>query len=361
MNKPNKPNPTKRGMSLPVSPAKNGATPQANQPRVQSLIQRGAGGTPSRDAKLQAAQRRRTQRTRTNLIMAGAAVVLVAALGFLLAPLLKQSGGVASGPGTNGAIATIQEGDYHSLAFKPDDPNVVFFGHHNGILRSTDGGATWSNLVSQTNFDAMGMAVSRKDPNQIYIAGHDIFQASSDGGNSWHSLNNGLPGTDIHGFAMNPTDPNLLSAFVVGHGLFRSSDAGKTWVVSGGQTPGDVMTLASGGGNPETLYAGSMSSGVLQSTDGGQSWSPMSGAAASAMTVAADPTAKQTLYAGASDGIYKSTDGGQSWNRLAASPSNVMLLAVSPANPKRVLAFSLAGDKALVYRSDDGGQTWGGR
>jgi photosystem II stability/assembly factor-like uncharacterized protein len=342
------------------APTKNTGNRSANGQRPPSQSQRVADGQPGRATKARLAAQRKQQRNSSRLMVAAAIVVLAVAVGFVLTSMFAKSS--SSGPGVNRAIATIKAADFHTLAFKPDDPNVVFFGHHNGVMRSNDGGATWSNLVAQTNFDAMGMAISPNNPNQIYIAGHYIFQASSDGGNSWHSLGNTLPGGDIHGFAMNPTDANLLSAFVVGYGLFHSSDAGKTWVAAGGQIPGDVMTLASGGGSPETLYAGSMSSGTLQSSDGGQSWSPMTGAAAGAMTVVADPTARQTLYAGASDGIYKSTDGGASWNHLPLTASNVMLLAVSPAKPQRLLAISVdSSGTGLVYRSDDGGQTWGGR
>ena len=66
----------------------------------------------------------------------------------------RDAGGAAS----REPIAVLRTGDFHALAFSPDDPNVVFFGHHNGVMRSDDGGRTWRPLVERRNLDAMGGA-----------------------------------------------------------------------------------------------------------------------------------------------------------------------------------------------------------
>jgi len=70
-------------------------------------------------------------------------------------------------------VGVLETSDFHALAFSPENPNVVFFGHHNGIMRSDDGGRTWVALVDRPNFDAMGIAVSHVNAQQIYIAGHN--------------------------------------------------------------------------------------------------------------------------------------------------------------------------------------------
>jgi len=127
----------------------------------------------------------------------------------------------------SGAIATLQTLDYHALALSPTDANVVFFGHHNGIMRSDDGGRTWRPLVDRSGFDAMNLAVSRTNPKQVYLAGHEVFQMSMDAGATWRPLDSDLPGLDIHAFAMDPDDPNRLTAFVVGRGTFQSTDGGR--------------------------------------------------------------------------------------------------------------------------------------
>lgn len=270
---------------------------------------------------------------------------------------------VTVGRGVGGTpIATLQTADYHALAFSPDDPSVVFFGHHNGVMRSSDGGRTWRPLMERRNFDAMGMAISRANAREAYLAGHDVFQVSTDGGVSWQPLTHNLPGTDIHGFAMSPDDPSRLYAFVVGHGAFTSADGGRTWQRLPGQLPGDVMALTAAGGKPETLYAGSMQSGVLRSTDGGARWTPaVNGLGSrSVMALAVDQNARQTIYAGVEGGLYKSTDSAASWSKLPFPGDNAAALAVSPTNPNVVLAINARQREGLVYRSEDGGQTWGG-
>src|SRR5438094_10148380 len=94
-------------------------------------------------------------------------------LGGLLVLVALIAGALAlrAGRERGGALATLTTGDFHALAFSPTDPDVIFFGHHNGILRSADGGRTWRPLVERRNFDAMGLAVSRANPRQVYLAG----------------------------------------------------------------------------------------------------------------------------------------------------------------------------------------------
>jgi photosystem II stability/assembly factor-like uncharacterized protein len=283
-------------------------------------------------------------------------------LGFLLALLAAVAVGVvwrvsSEGGGTTGVLAT---SDFHALAFSPTDANTVFFGHHNGIMRSTDGGRTWAALVDRPNFDAMGLAVSRANPRHMYLAGHDIFQVSTDAGTSWQPVEHNLPGTDIHGFAMSPDDPSHLLALVAGQGGFQSMDAGRTWQPLGGQIPGDVMALAMGGGTPATIYAASMSAGVVRSSDGGQSWVParQGTTVGGVYTLAVSPGPAQTVYAGGDGGLFQSTDGGITWSTLPFPGDNVVALAASPAQPKLVLAITVKGQQGLVYRSEDGGQSW---
>jgi len=136
-----------------------------------------------------------------------------------------------TGPGSTVAapLSVLRTADFHALAFSPDDADTVFFGHHNGVMRSTDAGKTWSTVADRRGFDAMGMAVNRSDPRQMFIAGHDVFQMSADGGVTWRPVQHNLPGTDVHGFAMSPDDPNRLYAFVNGSGVFGSADGGRTW------------------------------------------------------------------------------------------------------------------------------------
>src|SRR3989304_6530363 len=89
------------------------------------------------------------------LALGALAVLAVIVTGVLLA---TQGGGGKEVPWV------LRTADFHALAFSPNNPDVAFFGHHNGVMRSEDGGQTWSALVEQRNFDAMGLAVSPTDP-----------------------------------------------------------------------------------------------------------------------------------------------------------------------------------------------------
>jgi len=274
-----------------------------------------------------------------------------------------------SAPQENGVISTLQTLDQHALLFSPTDPNVVFFGHHNGLMRSDDGGRTWKPLVDRRAFDAMQLATGgRSNPGRVYLAGHDVFQVSDDGGSSWRPVEHNLPGTDIHQFTLDPDNPDRLTAVVVGFGAFRSADAGRTWTKLPAQPPGDVTALASAGGEPEVLYVGTANSGLLRSVDSGTSWNAASGQVGSdsgfraVLALAVEGSDRQTVYAGTDSGLAKSTDGGAHWAALSYPGDNAVAVAVSPANPRVVLAVATSPrHQGLVYRSEDGGQSWGGR
>jgi hypothetical protein len=256
-------------------------------------------------------------------------VVGVAAIAFIAGALFLRSGGKSQGGATG--LAVLHTPDYHALAFSPTDRNVVFFGYHNGVMRSDDGGRSFHSLVSRSNLDAMNIAVSPSNAQQVYLAGHNVFQVSSDSGASWQPMTTNLPGTDIHGFSMSPDDPTHLTAFVVGYGIFASPDSGRTWQHLAGRVPSDVMSLTSAGGTPETLYAASMGSGILRSTDGGATFTPVAATIGRTVyTLAVDPTNRTTVYAGVEGGLYKSTDSGTNWSKLPYPGVNAAVVGGEP-------------------------------
>ena len=261
--------------------------------------------------------------------------------------------------GSSQPLAVLDTGDFHALAFGSGASGGVFFGHHNGVMRSDDDGSPWRTGVERATCDAMGLAVDPRDPRPMYLGGHDILQRSTDGGASWQALPHNLPGTDIHGFAIHPDDGSRLYAHVVGQGGFRSADGGRTWQRLPGQLPSDVMTLAVGA-KGEVLYAGSMRSGLLVSADEGRSWTRTSSPFGMVFALAADPVSPGTIYVGSDDGLYRSTDRGGTWGKLPFPGENVVTVAVDPARPEVLLAFTVKEQKGHVYRSEDGGQTWGG-
>lgn len=255
-------------------------------------------------------------------------------------------------------VAVLNSPDAHSLAFNPARPEVVYFGSHNGLLKSQDNGSTWQ-PTNLSNLDAMGIGLAG-DGRTIYISGHDVFSRSDDGGLSWRSLLDRLAGaTDVHALAVDPANPARLYIFAVGAGLLKSEDRGQSWHAISSQLGNGLSSLALGN---DTLWAAVAGRGVLRSQDGGVNWQAASGYANSALeasnkvtALAFDP-ATNMLYAGTSNGLFHSMDGGSSWNRLGY-PEAVATVAVNPANPKNLLLVNLKGE---VFRSQDGGISWPG-
>ncbi len=252
------------------------------------------------------------------------------------------------------AISELNTMDYHSLAFDPRDPNVVYFGHHNGVMKSNDGGTNWSPLLAQG--DAMSLTAVE---NTLIMAGHEVFMRSEDGGKSWKFIATNLPDLDIHGFAVSPTNPRVFFAFIVKYGLWRSEDAGATWTLVSKELPDSVLGLAVIPTTPETIYAATMGKPLLKSDDGGKAWkSANSYPNKMAMALAQDPRDPRILFAASETGLFRSDTNASAWTRVGLVNKDLMTIAISRANPSRILVIDAQG---RVYRTDNAGATWGGK
>ena len=250
-------------------------------------------------------------------------------------------------------IATLQTEDVHALVWSPTEPNTAFFGHHGGLLKSSDGGRTWQ-ATELGNADAMSVVAASAD-GPVYVAGHGLFRRSDDGGATWTAPDTSIQSADIHGFAQSPVDPNRLYAMVVGQGLLMSADGGATWTARSNSLPSHPALAVSADGR--TLLAGS-ERGVQQSTDDGATWTP-SGTGlpdrSQVLALAAQPGA-DTVFAATSAGLYRRAGASGAWTS-AGLPGPILAVAVSSTQPGVVLAVD---DQKRVYRSEDGGTTWGG-
>lgn len=166
-----------------------------------------------------------------------------------------------------------------------------------------------------------------------------------------------MPGSDIHGFSLDPAQIQRLYAFIVGAGVSTSADGGISWVSVPTQPPGSGAYVALASSNGVVFAATEM--GIAASKDSGQSWSMLRAQPSSQVTgmavLANDP---KTIYVGTVTGLIKSTDGGISWVDLGPNEVSVLAIAVTPAGPDRVFFVS---DEGALYRSDDGGTTWRSR
>ena len=292
------------------------------------------------------------QRARPLMFTAIGALAALIVIGVLAGWLrLRDDGGDSANDGPQ-PIAVLDTPDVHSLLINVNNPDHLLFGSHAGLKESQDGGFTWADGTLQGK-DAMSMARSLQSPMTIYVTGHDVVEVSRDNGASWQPLEHDLPGTDVHAFAQDSDSPELLYAFVVGYGVFRSENGGVNWV---------ALTKPPPGGTPFALAAAAdrvyvaTEAGIRISFDRGETWQPLSAQpSGTTLTLALSPTDPGLLYAGTADGLARSTDSGATWIALGPAGIPVLALAVSPTDPQRVTFVTQGGG---VYRSDDGGTTW---
>lgn len=238
------------------------------------------------------------------------------------------------------------------------DPMTYYMGSTGGgVWKTTDAGVTWSNISDgYFNTGSVGaIAVAPSDPNVIYV-----------------------------GMGEHPVRGVMTSH---GDGMYKSTDAGRTWTHIGLVESRHIAEIRIHPTNPESLYVAvqgavhgdSRDRGVYRSTNGGTDWDQIlyvdetTGAADLSM----DMSNPRILYAamwdhrrlpwqvrsgGEGSAIYKSVDAGDTWDKLEKGLPEEMGKAsidVSAANPQVVYAnIESKGDKGGVYRSSDGGQSW---
>lgn len=236
------------------------------------------------------------------------------------------------------------------------EPHTFYFGSTGGgVWKTTDAGDNWQNVTDDADFATASIGaldVADSDPNVIYVGtgseairsnvsiGKGIYK-STDAGKSWRFVGLRDAG-QIGAVVVHPTDPNVAYVAVVGNpfvpnktrGVYRTKDGGTTWqqVLFLTDSTGAV-DLELQPGNPGVVYA-SMWHGERKP------WTIISG--------------------GAEDGIYKSVDGGDHWKRLGGGlPTGIFGksdLAVSAAMPTRLYALVEAKPGNGLYRSDDAGE-----
>jgi photosystem II stability/assembly factor-like uncharacterized protein len=219
---------------------------------------------------------------------------------------------------------------------------------------------------------------------------------SSDGGTIWKPVFDDQPVASIGSIAVAASDPsvvyvgageaNIRGNVVAGDGIYKSTDAGKTWSHVFKQK-GQIGTLVVHPRNPDIAFAAVLGHafgpnperGVYRTTDGGRTWQRVlfKDADTGASDVAFDPSNPRIVFAGlwqarrrpwhlesggAGSGLYVSRDGGDTWLRLEGKglPGGVwgrVGVAVAPSDGRRVYAL-IEAEKGGLYRSDDGGESW---
>jgi len=238
------------------------------------------------------------------------------------------------------SIGPPRAGRARALTGVPGQPNVFYIGFDNGgVWRSTDFGSTWAPLFDNQPTGSIGaIAVAPSDPNIVYVgSGAGIIR------------------------------PDLA----VGDGMYKSIDAGKTWIHLGLRDSQMIANIEVDPRNPSRLFVAALGHpygpnperGIFRSTDGGASFQKVlfKDDYTSGNDVCIDPANPNTVYAalwqqqqgfyengsfgGTDGGIFKSTDGGANWKPLTTGlpPIIEANLAIAAGNSRVIYAMVAAG------------------
>lgn len=239
----------------------------------------------------------------------------------------------------------------------PGEPGTYYFGAvAGGVWKTTDGGANWSPSWDKDAISSIGaIAVAPSDHNVVYV------------------------GTGESAMRGNVT---------YGAGMFKSTDAGKTWKNIGLKDSRQIATVAVDPKNPDVVlvaafghaFGPNTERGVFRTTDGGKNWTRtlFKDENTGAIDLAVDPHNSNVVFAalwqarrqpwnfssgGPGSGLYRSEDGGVTWKQLQGNglPEGILGrigVSVSGADSSRVYAVIENKDGGGIYRSEDGGTKW---
>jgi len=254
------------------------------------------------------------------------------------------------------SIGPFRGGRTRAVAGVPSQANVFYIAQVNGgVWKTDDYGRTWTPIFDDQPTGSVGcIAVAPSDANIIYVGSGEGLQRpdlsvgdgvykSTDAGKTWTHL--GLrDGQQIPQIAVDPRDADHILVAVAGHpygpnperGIFRSTDGGKTFekvLYKDENVGGADVTIDPK--NPDTAYAS-----LWEARQG-----PWENAA----------------WNGNGGGIFKSTDGGKTWRQLGGGLPDVIIqanLAIAPSATQRLMASVATPNGVNLYRSDDGGDSW---
>ncbi len=221
---------------------------------------------------------------------------------------------------------------------------------------------------------------------------------TTDAGSSWENISDGYFGGSIGSVAVSEWDNNVIYVgggeecvrgnVSYGYGMFKSTDAGKTWTSIGLKESRHIPRIRIHPKNPDLLYVAVLGDlfkateerGVYRSADGGKTWKRVlfSNSNAGVVDLVMDPNNPRILFAstwrirrtpyslesgGEGSGLWMTRDGGDNWTEITKNEGlpkgvwGITGLAISPVNSNRIYAL-IENENGGVHRSDDGGKTW---
>lgn len=237
----------------------------------------------------------------------------------------------------------------HALASR-DGGKRLMVATHRGVFVAVPGGASPQPTGAATLTGDV-LALFYAPDGALFAAGHNIgVKVSHDDGASWSEVSDDLKGTDVHGFARDPSHPGQLYAYAVGKGLLVSTDSGAHWTHRPGQADTSYITSLAVTADG-TLLAGTPGLGVAASTDHGTSYVTIRDKTGPVYSIAASASDPNVLLVAAENGIFLTGDGGKTWNNGQPNVA-VTGVAIDPADSHH---FYAGGSDGTVAVSTDAG------
>jgi photosystem II stability/assembly factor-like uncharacterized protein len=237
------------------------------------------------------------------------------------------------------------------------NPSVLYTADGCSLYKSTDGGMTWSARYTTCSPNADSVAISPTDPNTVLVFGGDSEYRSTDGGTTFSQVMT-TP------FSCNCTGNQYVaspdgSLYAVAGGLYKSTDAGLTWTQLGNGAPSYFAAFALSASNPAVLY-GTDGNNVYQSTNGGATWS-LTAMGTVVNYLAVDPSNPQIVYGTSTQGtaILTSIDGGVTWISTGAVLDSAYIegLAVNPSNSAELYVSDYVPQSGFISKLSTDGKT----
>jgi photosystem II stability/assembly factor-like uncharacterized protein len=292
---------------------------------------------------------------RTVLVVVGgivAAIVLLAVL-------------IANTPAATWGAPSQNIGHPLALLTDPSHPSTIYAGTEQGKVYTSDDGASWTDISAGLPPNAPVSALAKSNDGAHLLAGTSsgVF-AYSTTARMWSDMSSGLPqGDGIDALAFAATNDENILAGTEQHGMFRSTDGGKTWSATSGLPANADVYGVTVLPDFQTVYAALMAAGVYQSTDDGATWAATSTGLPANVNVFSVITSTPfkgatALFAGTSQGVFRSEDGAKTW--VASSNGIGTTRVISLAADTREAGFIVAGTDAGVFQTLDDGATWHG-